>query len=244
VSPPALELTDISKGYGGLRPLRVQQLTVSAGESVAMLGFDQPMAEVLVNLVTGAALPDRGTVTVFGRLTSEIVDSAEWLTFVDQFGIVSDRAVMLEGMTVLQNLALPFTLEIEPPPDEARMQAENLAREVGLPDAAWNTPIANLDGAARACVRLARAIALDPAVLLLEHTTAAVDRGQVAWLGSRIRAVADRRRAAILALTADPAFAESLSGRTVQLDPATGRLSTRGTGRWFGRNRSGFGARK
>jgi ABC-type polar amino acid transport system ATPase subunit len=235
VSAPVLELIDISKGYGGLRPLRVQQLTVSAGECVAMLGFDQPMAEVFINLVTGAALPDRGTVTVFGRLTSAIVDSADWLTFVDQFGIVSDRAVMLEGMTVLQNLALPFTLEIEPPPDEARMQAENLAREVGLPDAAWNTPMASLDGAARACVRLARAIALNPAVLLLEHPTAAVDRGQVASLGSRIRAVAEGRHATVLAVTADPAFAESLSGRTVQLDPATGRLSTRGASRWFGR---------
>ena len=235
MSPPALELTDISKGYGGLRPLRVQQLTVSAGERVAMLGFDRPMAEVFVNLVTGAMLPDRGTVAVFGRLTSAIVDGAEWLTFVDQFGIVSDRAVMLEGMTALQNLVLPFTLEIEPPPDDARLQAENLAHEVGLPDAALNTPMANLDGAARACVRLARAIALNPAVLLLEHPTAAVDRAQVAWFGSRIRAVADGRGAAILAVTADPAFAKSLSGRTVQLDPATGRLSTRGAGRWFGR---------
>jgi ABC-type lipoprotein export system ATPase subunit len=235
VIAPALELTDISKAYGGLRPLRVQQLTVSAGECVALLGFDQPMAEVLVNLVTGAALPDRGTVTVFGRLTSAIVDSAEWLAFVDQFGIVSDRAVMLEGMTALQNLALPFTLEIEPPPEEARMQAERLAREVGLSDGALSTPMANLDGAARVCVRLARAVALNPALLLLEHPTAAVDAGRVAWLGSRIRAVADGRGAAILAVTADPLFAESLSGRTVQLDPATGRLSARGRGRWFGR---------
>jgi ABC-type polar amino acid transport system ATPase subunit len=235
VTPPVLELIDISKGYGGLRPLRIQRLTVSEGQRVAILGFDQPMAEVFVNLVTGAALPDRGTVTVLGRPTSAIVDSAEWLTFVDQFGIVSDRAVMLEGMTVLQNLALPFTLDIEPPSGEARTQAESLAQEVGLPSAEWNTPIANLDGVARACVRLARALALDPAVLLLEHPTAAVDRGHVALLGSRIRAVADRRGAAVVAVTADQAFAESLSGRTVQLDPATGRVTERGGNHWFTR---------
>ena len=159
MTPPVLELTDISKSYGGLRPLRIQQLTVSAGQRVAILGFDQPMAEVFVNLVIGAALPDRGTVTVLGRPTSAILDGAEWLTFVDRFGIVSDRAVMLESMTVLQNLALPFTLDIEPPSGEPLMQAESLARELGLPSAEWNTPIANLDGAARACVRLARACA-------------------------------------------------------------------------------------
>jgi len=236
VTPPVLELTDISKSYGGLRPLRIQKLMVSAGQCVAILGFDQPMAEVFVNLVTGATLPERGTVTVLGRPTSAIVDSVEWLTFVDQFGIVSDRAVMLEGMTVLQNLALTFTLDIEPPSDEVRTQAETLAQEVGLTSTEWNTPIAKLDGAARACVRLARALALDPAVLLLEHPTAAVDRGQVASLGSRIRAVTIRRRAAVVAVTADQAFAESLSGRTLQLDPATGRLSERAD-RWFRRMR-------
>ncbi len=235
MTAPVLELTGISKGYGGLRPLRIQQLMVSAGQRVAILGFDEPMAEVFVNLVTGAALPDRGTVTVLGRPTSAIVDSAEWLAFVDQFGIVSDRAVMLEAMTVLQNLAMPFTLDIEPPSDETRTQAESLAQEVGLPSAEWNTPIAKLDGAARACVRLARALALDPAVLLLEHPTAAVDRGHVASLGSRIRAVADRRGATVVAVTADQAFAESLSGRTLDLDPATGRLSERGANRWFRR---------
>jgi ABC-type transporter Mla maintaining outer membrane lipid asymmetry ATPase subunit MlaF len=233
VTPPVLELTDISKGYGGLRPLRIERLTVPAGQRLAILGFDQPMAEVFVNLVTGATLPDRGTVTVFGRPTSAIVDSAEWLTFVDQFGIVSDRAVMLEAMTVLQNLALPFTLEIEPPPDEARMQAERLAEEVGLPGAQWNTPIAELDGAARACVRLARALALDPAILLLEHPTAAVDRGQVAWLASRIRAVSDGRGAAVVAVTADQVFADALGGRALQLNPATGRMNDRGAHRWF-----------
>ena len=235
MTAPVLELTGISKSYGGLRPLRIQQLTLSAGQRVAILGFDQPMAEVFVNLVTGAALPDRGTVTVLGRPTSAIVDSAEWLAFVDQFGIVSDRAVMLEAMTVLQNLAMPFTLDIEPPSDQTRTQAESLAQEVGLSSAEWNTPIAKLDGAARACVSLGRALALDPAVLLLEHPTAAVDRGLVASLGSRIRAVADRRGVTVVAVTADQAFADSLSGRMLDLDPATGRLSERGANRWLRR---------
>ena len=81
-------------------------------------GFDQPSAEVFVNLATGATLPDAGDVSVFGRPTTAIDDSADWLATVDRFGIVSERAVLLDALTVIQNLAMPFTLEIEPPPDD------------------------------------------------------------------------------------------------------------------------------
>ena len=60
----------MSKDYRGLRPLRIQELRVAAAEHVALVGLDQPMAEVFVNLVTGASLPDHGDVRVFGRSTS------------------------------------------------------------------------------------------------------------------------------------------------------------------------------
>jgi putative ABC transport system ATP-binding protein len=235
VTVPVIELADVSKSYGGLRPLRIQRLTVSPGEHVAILGVDGPMAEVFVNLVTGASLPEAGSVGVFGHPTSAIADSTEWLAFVDRFGIVSDRAVMLEGLTVLQNLAVPFTLDIEPPSDESRTRAAELAREVGLPEAEWDQPVGALNGAARACVRLARALALDPPVLLLEHPTAAVDRQDVPALGRRVRLVAGRRGAAVVVLTADQTFAEALGGRLVTLDAATGRLTARRGTSWFGR---------
>ena len=57
---PVLELVRVSKNYQGLRPLRVAQLTVGACEQVAILGLDQHAAEVFVNLITGATLPDQG----------------------------------------------------------------------------------------------------------------------------------------------------------------------------------------
>ena len=108
--PPVLAIAGVSKNFGGLRPLRLQELTVDAGEQVALVGFDQPSAEVFVNLVTGATLPDAGTISLFGRPTADIVDSADWLAVVDRFGIVSARAVLLDQLTVIQNLAMPFTL--------------------------------------------------------------------------------------------------------------------------------------
>jgi hypothetical protein len=65
-------------------------------------------------MATGASLPDRGDVRLFGRSTSAIADSADWLSVVDRFGIVSSRAVLLDALTVVQNLAMPFTLEVDP----------------------------------------------------------------------------------------------------------------------------------
>jgi ABC-type transporter Mla maintaining outer membrane lipid asymmetry ATPase subunit MlaF len=172
VIPAVLQLSGVTKDYRGLRPLRIAALSVAAGEHVALLGVDQVAAEVFINLVTGATLPEAGDVHVFGRPTSAISDSADWLATVDRFGIVSERAVLLDQLTVIQNLAMPFTLEIEPPPDEVRRRASALAREVGVQESGWERPIAGLDAAARVRLRLGRALALDPAVLLLEHASA------------------------------------------------------------------------
>jgi predicted ABC-type transport system involved in lysophospholipase L1 biosynthesis ATPase subunit len=233
VSAPVLEFAGTSKAYGGLRPLRIAELRVAAGDRVALLGFDQPTAEVFVNLATGATLPDAGDVSIFGLPTRAIEDSADWLATVDRFGIVSERAVLLDALTVIQNLAMPFTLEIEPPPDAVRARAEALAREAGLDEAAWTRPVAELDPAGWLRVRFGRAIALDPAILLLEHASARLARQQVAALGAQLRAVAAARGIALVALTADESFAKAVAERVLTLEPATGRLKPQRRG-WFG----------
>ena len=233
MTPAVLEFAGVSKDYHGLRPLRIAELRVAAADHVAILGFDQVSAEVFVNLATGATLPDAGEVTVFGRPTKAINDSADWLATVDRFGIVSERAVLLDALTVIQNLAMPFTLEIEPPPDEVRVRAEALAREVGLPEASWTKPVAGLDAAGWVRVRFGRSIALNPSILLLEHVSARLPREQVAALGAQMRAVAARRRIALVAATADDLFAKAVADSVLTLEPATGRLKARRP--WFGR---------
>jgi len=234
VTPAVLEFAAMSKDYRGLRPLRLANLTVAAAEQVAVLGFDQVSAEVFINLATGATLPDTGQVSVFGRPTSAIGDSADWLDTIDRFGIVSDRAVLLDQFTVIQNLAMPFTLEIEPPPADVRVRAESLAREVGLPEAAWGRAVAELNAASLARVRLGRALALDPAILLLEHISATLDRDDVQTFGADVRAIATRRGIALVAATADEVFARAVATRVLTLDPSTGRLSQARSRRWFG----------
>jgi ABC-type transporter Mla maintaining outer membrane lipid asymmetry ATPase subunit MlaF len=128
VSEPVVDITGVTKQYGALRPLRVERLRMVAGEQLALLGLDQPAAEVFISLLTGASLPDSGSVAIFGQPTADIASSDAWLASLDRFGIVSDRAAVLESMTVVQNLAMPFTLDIEPPPDDVRVRAEGLAR--------------------------------------------------------------------------------------------------------------------
>jgi ABC-type transporter Mla maintaining outer membrane lipid asymmetry ATPase subunit MlaF len=233
--PPVLAIAGVSKSFGGLRPLRLQELTVDAGEQVALVGFDQPSAEVFINLVTGATLPDAGTISLFGRPTADIADSADWLAVVDRFGIVSARAVLLDQLTVIQNLAMPFTLEIEPPADEIRQRASILAADVGLPDAAWTQPVGALDAASRARIRLGRALALDPGVLLLEHASAGLEPAVAAAFGTDVRAIASRRGIAAIVVTADETFAAAAAPRVLAWEPATGRLIDRQRRGWFRR---------
>lgn len=228
-----LEIDGISKDYRALRPLRVQHLSIAPGESVAVLGLDRVAAEVLVNLVTGAALPDAGGIRVFGRATSAIADADDWLATVDRFGIVSERAVLLEGLSVIQNLAMPFSLEIEPPPDEVRARAAALAVEVGLPGSAGERRISDLDASGRLRVRVGRAIALAPSLLLLEHASAGLSGADAADAGRWIRGVATRRGAAALAVTADERFARAVADRVLTLEPASGRLREPGLRGWF-----------
>jgi ABC-type transporter Mla maintaining outer membrane lipid asymmetry ATPase subunit MlaF len=235
VITPVVEISGVSKGYGGLRPLRLQQLSVGAGDHIAILGFDAPAAEVFVNLLTGASLPDSGEVRIFGRATSAIADSADWLATIDRFGIVSERAVLLDQLTVIQNLALPFTLDIEPPADTVRRQSEMLAADVGLPPVTWTRPAADLDAAGRLRVRLGRALALGPHVLLLEHASAGCETSAADAVGRQIRAIGERRRIAIVAATADAGFARAVASRVVTLEAATGRLLERSNFGWFGR---------
>lgn len=234
MTPAVLEIAGLTKDYRGLRPLRLLQLTVGADETIAILGFDHVSAEVFVNLVTGATLPDAATVHVFGRATSSIADGSEWLSALDRFGMMTERAVLLDQLTVIQNLAMPFTLEIEPPSDEVRHRAERLAVEVGLPSASWTKPTADLDSAGRARVRLGRALAAVPALLLLEHVSAGLPEAGALTLGADIRGIAARRRIAMVAATADEAFARSVAARVLRLEAASGRLVERRRA-WFTR---------
>jgi ABC-type transporter Mla maintaining outer membrane lipid asymmetry ATPase subunit MlaF len=225
--PMALDLRDVEKQYGGLRPLRIRELHVAAGRCVMLLGFDRPAAEVFVNLITGAGLPDNGDVATFGLPTRNIVDSDRWLAFVEQFGIVSDRIVLLEAMTVAQNLAISFDLELDPVPADVLARVTLLAAEVGIATPHLDSPVAEAGPLLRSRLYLARALALDPAMLVLEHPTAALSADEASEYAALIRATWKRRALTTIGLTVDERFAKATGGRLLSWQPATGEMRVR-----------------
>lgn len=215
----------VVKDYRGLRPLRLLDLRVDAGERVVLSGIDVIGAEVVTNLINGATLPDAGELYVFGQATRDLEDGDAWLAALDRFGIVTARAVLLEGMSVRQNVALPLTIDIDPVPEELRPEVDALAAEAGIPAEVLDLYAHQATPLVRMQIHLARALALSPSLLLLEHPTAsleAVDRERFADdVGRVVRA----RDMTLLACSQDREFARRVATRHLQLHPGTGALT-------------------
>ena len=226
-----LHLSEIQKSYHGLRPLRLRELTIAPGERVAVSGLDAAAAEVLVNLVTGASLPDQGEVRVLGRATAEIANGDDWLASLDRFGIISPRGVLLEAASIEQNIAMVFTLMIDPVAPETSSRVRAIAAECGISDVSGVTGEAAPE--VRTRVHLARAVALEPALLILEHPTAGVPEQARAALARDLISVTSARQLAALIVTQDEAFAKLAADRFLRLDRASGALKPVRRG-WFG----------
>ena len=231
---PLVRLRAVIKEYHALRPLRVQHLDLHAGQSLALLGFDLAMSEVFVNLVTGAQLPDSGEVCVFGRPTTAIADAADWVTLLDQFGLVSERAVLVDQFTVEQNLAMPLSLEISDLSSTLRSHVHAIAEEVSLPADVLDQPTGALSAAARLRLRLGRALAARPRVLLAEHPNAAIPTDEAPSFAADLARVVAGRRLSCVVLTADRTFASAVADEVLTLEPASGALKrAQGWRSWF-----------
>lgn len=219
-----IEISGVRKHYGGLRPLRINALQVQPAERITMRGLDAQAAEMVSLLVTGAALPDEGTIVVAGRDTRDIATDTEWLVSLDLFGLVTNRAVLLDTLTLEANLALPFTLSIDPIPEEIRRVIATLADEVGLGRERLSASVQSLSPADRVRVHLARALAVSPQVLILEHVTAALEPADATSLGQSLVDLADDRNLAWMAISEDDAFVTALGGTVLALEPGTGEV--------------------
>ena len=220
----AIDVRDVQKDYRALRPLRVRALEVREGESLALLGFDQAAAEVFVNLITAATVPDAGEIRIFGRPTTAIQDADTWLSSLDCFGIVSERAVLLDSMTVEENLTMPLTMALHDVDTAVRAKVEALAMEVGLSRSDMVRPVAALNASARLRLRLGRALAPDPRIVLSEHPNASLEPADVSAFATDYARVIATRGVASVVVTADPTFASAVAPRILTLQPATGEL--------------------
>lgn len=231
---PLIELDGVTKIYPAPHPLRVAQFTVSRGETFALSGFDAGAAEMLILLVTGAAVPDEGTVRIAGLDTRAIVTDTAWLQSLDRFGLVTHRAVLIDKLPIVSNMALPLTISIDPVPADVRPAVEAVAAEVGIPAARLDAQTATLSPDERLRVHLARALAPGPEALLLEHPTGHLESDEArAAFGERLRGIAHRRGLAFIALSDDAVFVKASGGRRLRLDPEAGTLRAP---RWWRRS--------
>jgi predicted ABC-type transport system involved in lysophospholipase L1 biosynthesis ATPase subunit len=227
MSDVLVSVRKLTKNYQALRPLRVELLEVRRAAIVSLTGFDAQAAEMLVGLLTGAVLPDDGEVQLFGKSTHDVADSDAWLAMLDEVGIVTDRAVLIGQFSVEQNIALPYTLQVDPLAEEIRPRVRQLAEEVGLGLAELVRPVGQSSPEVVARVHLARALALGPALLIAEHPSATLPRDSVTPFAREMARIAKAREMAVLAITADGAFSDALGGQTLTHEPATGALRAR-----------------
>jgi predicted ABC-type transport system involved in lysophospholipase L1 biosynthesis ATPase subunit len=228
VTAPLLEVQGLVKDYQALRPLRIQSLSLAQGDVIAVKGLDALAAQTFVNLVTGASLPDSGEISVLGQNTRNIADSDAWLHSLDSIGMVTSRGVVIEMFTVLQNIALSYTLEVDPIDPAVLPQAAALAADVGIPAEVFQVAAGGTTPDTRMRIHLARALALGPRFLIAEHPSANLPRDTVAAFGADLARLARSRGLALLALTADDDLAKAMGGQRLDLVAATGELKALG----------------
>jgi putative ABC transport system ATP-binding protein len=187
----------------------------------------------MVHLISGAAVPDEGRVSVAGQDTRDIATDSEWLLSLDRFGVVTRRAVLLDTLSTAANMALPLTVSIDPMADETRRIVESLASEVGLELDRLDVPCGALDALDRTRLHLARALALNPAIVILEQPTADLrdDRSR-SEMGRALRRVSEVRGIGWLAFDDDRVFAAESGGARWRLDVRTGDVTRQ---RWWRR---------
>ena len=225
---PLLEIRGLVKNNQALRPLRIRELIVAPGAIVSLGGLDATAAETFVNLVTGATLPDEGDVILLGQNTRAIADVEAWLRSLDAVGMVTARGILIDAFSVLQNIAMSFTLDVDPIDPRVVPHAGELARDVGIDQALFDVPAGKTGPEMQMRVHLAKALALEPKLLIAEHPSAALPRPSVAQFGADLTKAAQARGLALVAVTADDALARAIGGQRLELVPASGELRAPG----------------
>ena len=173
----ALEVRGVRKTFEAdnapVRALRGANLSVRRGAFVALMGPSGCGKSTLLNLVAGLDVPDEGTITVAGELVTGRTEDELAIMRRRHIGIVFQFFNLLEGMTVLENVALPAIIA-----GKRRKAAETRARDLldllGIGDKVGAMP-GVLSGGQRQRLAIARALANEPTLLLADEPTGALD---------------------------------------------------------------------
>jgi nitrate/nitrite transport system ATP-binding protein len=205
-----LEIKNVSKSYGEAAVLKDINLEVQEGEFVVLLGFSGTGKTTLINLMAGLEQPTKGTLTYKGKPITEPGRER---------GVIFQSYSLMPWLTVNGNVALAVdTMFPELTKAERAAKVDHYVGMVGLSHAATRRP-AELSGGMRQRVNVARALAMDPEMLLLDEPLSALDALTRANLADEIEAIWDKDKKTCVLITNDVDEAIILADRIIALNP-------------------------
>jgi phospholipid/cholesterol/gamma-HCH transport system ATP-binding protein len=210
-----LEVRDLVAGYGDKTILDGVSLTVDEGEIVVVLGGSGSGKSTLLRCVVGLLAPISGTVTIDGHDVHEAAPK-ERDEILRGVGMAFQSAALLNSLTCADNVALPIEEHWRLDHETARMVARMRLASVGLADAADALP-SELSGGMRKRAGLARALALDPKLLLFDEPSAGLDPITARELDDLILTLRDRQHMSIVVVTHELGSINAIADRAVML---------------------------
>jgi polar amino acid transport system ATP-binding protein len=175
-SAPAVELIGLSKSYGTHRVLNDINLSVHAGEVLAIIGPSGSGKSTLLRCINYLEPPDTGVVTVYGVTldAGASVPARDLRRLRQNLGMVFQSFNLFPHMNVLRNVSLAQERVLGRSRAEADEVSMQLLRRVGLADKAQQYPV-RCSGGQQQRIAIARALALDPKVMLFDEPTSSLD---------------------------------------------------------------------
>ncbi len=230
----ALSLRNIEKSYGGTPVLRGLSLDARKGEVISILGASGSGKSTLLRCINLLELPDAGEIIVDGESLVlrrrrdgclEARDRRQLDRIRSRLGMVFQGFNLWSHMTILQNLIEGPVHVLKRPRAQCVAEAEALLEKVGIADKRHAYP-AQLSGGQQQRAAIARALAMQPKVMLFDEPTSALDPERVGEVLRVMRTLADEGRT-MLVVTHEMGFARNVSNRVIFLHQ--GRIEADGT---------------
>jgi putative ABC transport system ATP-binding protein len=195
---------DESSSFG----MRVRSLSVARGSSTALVGPSGSGKTTLLGLIAGTLRPDSGKIRIDDEVITEFADSQLGEFRVRHIGQVFQAFELLNYLSVVENVMLPWFIRAEGRKSAARARAKELLASVGL-ESKYSARPRQLSQGEQQRVAVCRAIFNDPALLLADEPTGNLDQQNKQIVVDLLREQARRNNSTLLMVTHD----ESLLGR-------------------------------